>query len=233
MPHKRAKKSVRDKNTKESGFNNAPSGYRIDNEQLPKGAMRILMGGKIQEQFRERKRQRTDESDNKEDKDLKIRPDERLKDFNRRIDNKMRKDINTSIKSNTSEKAAKRMNKIIEKEQEKEKQKKRAAEELKAHQEAQAEEDDSEEERPERDFEVADQRRSLNDVAQAPPTLPRMKRQAKRFGVEDSSAGSRVGAPLMRQMELEKERDRVINLYRQQKGKRLESWVTNREKDEQ
>ncbi|TIB74374.1 hypothetical protein E3Q22_00661 [Wallemia mellicola] len=233
MPHKRAKKSVRDKNTKESGFNNAPSGYRIDNEQLPKGAMRILMGGKIQEQFRERKRQRTDESDNKEDKDLKIRPDERLKDFNRRIDNKMRKDINTSIKSNTSEKAAKRMNKIIEKEQEKEKQKKRAAEELKAHQEAQAEEDDSEEERPERDFEVADQRRSLNDVAQAPPTLPRMKRQSKRFGVEDSSAGSRVGAPLMRQMELEKERDRVINLYRQQKGKRLESWVTNREKDEQ
>ncbi|TIC18122.1 hypothetical protein E3Q13_02177 [Wallemia mellicola] len=233
MPHKRAKKSVRDKNTKESGFNNAPSGYRIDNEQLPKGAMRILMGGKIQEQFRERKRQRTDESDNKEDKDLKIRPDERLKDFNRRIDNKMRKDINTSIKSNTSEKAAKRMNKIIEKEQEKEKQKKRAAEELKAHQEAQAEEDDSEEERPERDFEVADQRRSLNDVAQAPPTLPRMKRQAKRFGIEDSSAGSRVGAPLMRQMELEKERDRVINLYRQQKGKRLESWVTNREKDEQ
>ncbi|TIC23912.1 hypothetical protein E3Q12_01781 [Wallemia mellicola] len=233
MPHKRAKKSVRDKNTKESGFNNAPSGYRINNEQLPKGAMRILMGGKIQEQFRERKRQRTDESDNKEDKDLKIRPDERLKDFNRRIDNKMRKDINTSIKSNTSEKAAKRMNKIIEKEQEKEKQKKRAAEELKAHQEAQAEEDDSEEERPERDFEVADQRRSLNDVAQAPPTLPRMKRQAKRFGVEDSSAGSRVGAPLMRQMELEKERDRVINLYRQQKGKRLESWVTNREKDEQ
>lgn len=53
-----------------SGFNNAPSGYRIDNEQLPKGAMRILMGGKIQEQFRERKRQRTDESDNKEDKDV-------------------------------------------------------------------------------------------------------------------------------------------------------------------
>ena len=28
------------------------------------------MGGKIQEQFRERKRQRTDESDNKEDKDV-------------------------------------------------------------------------------------------------------------------------------------------------------------------
>lgn len=233
MPHKRAKRSVRDKNTKESGFNNAPSGYRIDNEELPKGAMRILMGGKIQEQHRERKRQRTDASDNKEDKDLKIRPEERLKDFNRRIDNKMRKDINTSIKSNTSEKAAKRMNKIVEKEQEKEKQKKRAAEELKAHQEAQAEEDDSEEERPERDFEVADQKRSLNDVAQAPPTLPRMKRQAKRSGVEDSSAGSRVGAPLMRQMELEKERDRVINLYRQQKGKRLESWVTNREKDAQ
>lgn len=53
-----------------SGFNNAPSGYRIDNEELPKGAMRILMGGKIQEQHRERKRQRTDASDNKEDKDV-------------------------------------------------------------------------------------------------------------------------------------------------------------------
>lgn len=32
--------------------------------------MRILMGGKIQEQFRERKRQRIDESDNKEDNDV-------------------------------------------------------------------------------------------------------------------------------------------------------------------
>ena len=68
MPHKRAKRSVRDTQTKESGFNNAPSGYRIDNEQLPKGAMRVLMGGQIQAAYRDKKKRKRGDSDKDEEK---------------------------------------------------------------------------------------------------------------------------------------------------------------------
>ncbi|TIA88421.1 hypothetical protein E3P99_02592 [Wallemia hederae] len=253
MPHKRAKRSVRDTQNKETGFNNAPSGYRIDNEQLPKGAMRVLMGGQIQAAYRDKKKRKRGDSDKDGDKskaeELKIRPGERLGDFHRRVDDSMRRDINSTIRSNTSEKAAKRMNKKLEEEassketkkladKEKRDKKQREAAEAEAERAARAaqeeeegQDSDGETMKPVKDFAAAERVR-LNDVAQAPPSLPRMKRQAKRYGVEDSNAGSRVGAPLMRQMELEKERQRVINLYRAQKGKRLEDWVSSKEKGE-
>lgn len=146
----------------------------------------------------------------------------------------MRKEINSTIKSNTSEKAAKQMNKKLE---DREASKKESAtkakereEEMKAQEEAEEEDSDGETMKAPRDFAAAERVR-LNDVAQAPPSLPRMNRQARRYGVEDSNAGNRVGAPLMRQMELERERQRVISLYRAQKGKRLENWVSSREAD--
>ncbi|EOR04693.1 hypothetical protein J056_000026 [Wallemia ichthyophaga EXF-994] len=246
MPHKRAKRSVREKNTKDTGFNNAPSGYRIDREELPKGAMRILMGGQIQADYRDKKNKRkrdADDANEKEKADLKIRPEERLKDYNRRIDNKMRKDINSTIKSHSSEKTAKQMNKKMQDEDAKRKEKaekkaKTKSDKLEKKREEETvtaagsqSDSDGETIQPPRDFAGAERVR-LNDVAQAPPSLPRMNRQAKRFGVEDSNAGSRVGTPLMRQLELEKERARVISLYRAQKGKRLENWVSSKEEAE-
>ncbi|TIA72747.1 hypothetical protein E3P92_01017 [Wallemia ichthyophaga] len=264
MPHKRAKRSVREKNTKDTGFNNAPSGYRIDREELPKGAMRILMGGQIQADYRDKKNKRKRDADDANEKEkadvggnrkktensqltahkqLKIRPEERLKDYNRRIDNKMRKDINSTIKSHSSEKTAKQMNKKMQDEDAKRKEKaekkaKTKSDKLEKKREEETvtaagsqSDSDGETIQPPRDFAGAERVR-LNDVAQAPPSLPRMNRQAKRFGVEDSNAGSRVGAPLMRQLELEKERARVISLYRAQKGKRLENWVSSKEEAE-
>lgn len=77
MPHKRSKKSVRDKeqqNKFSSVFiaysyklndvlfrrtvNDAPSGYKIDKEELPKGAMRILLGGQTQNNYNKIKKEK-------------------------------------------------------------------------------------------------------------------------------------------------------------------------------
>ena len=60
-----------------------------------------------------------------------------------------------------------------------------------------------------------------------------MKRQARRAGIDQTTAGQRVGSSLMRQLELDKERERVINLYRLQKNKKLENWVNEREREHQ
>ncbi|CED83403.1 hypothetical protein [Phaffia rhodozyma] len=57
MPHKRAKKSVRDATRKTNGKDQAPGAQDLEREGLPKGAMRILNSMQTQDDFRKRKRE--------------------------------------------------------------------------------------------------------------------------------------------------------------------------------
>lgn len=115
MPHKRAKRSEREKNGTQ--MDQAPGGARskneLSNEDIPKGAMRALNAAKVQEEYRKRKmqgdgpgsegsakkrRKTTGEDFGKGEKGgkerkgnaMKIQPGESLAHFNRRVEENMR-----------------------------------------------------------------------------------------------------------------------------------------------
>ncbi|KAI0832044.1 hypothetical protein BC628DRAFT_579095 [Trametes gibbosa] len=62
MPHKRAKRSIREKRRVESGADLVPGVRRaIEDEDIPKSAVRVLNAAKIQQDWAEKKRKRQDE----------------------------------------------------------------------------------------------------------------------------------------------------------------------------
>lgn len=170
----------------------------------------------------------------------------------------MRKDINSTIRKNTNEKGLKKFKQKLE-EDEMVRNKKNTnikgndksnesdsgsdneSEIVKKKGKKRAIDDDSDDDQYDNDQYDNDndldfakaEKINLNDVVQAPPQLPKMKRQARRAGIDQTTAGQRVGSSLMRQLELDKERERVINLYRLQKNKKLENWVNERERERQ
>jgi len=131
MPHKRAKRAVREKQRTQSSLN-LPPGVRssIDNEDIPKGAARILNAAKVQEEFRNKKRKQPDDSitdhdgsreaiirkkRRKDDKgggasgsaeerkgDIKIQPGESMAHFNRRVEDSMRGAVRIAMKNSSA-----------------------------------------------------------------------------------------------------------------------------------
>lgn len=165
----------------------------------------------------------------------------------------MRKDINSTIRKNTNEKGLKKFKQKLEEDEmirnkkntqiegndksnESDSGSDNESEIVKQKGKKRSIDDDSDDDQYDNDNDLdfaKAEKINLNDVVQAPPQLPKMKRQARRAGIDQTTAGQRVGSSLMRQLELDKERERVINLYRLQKNKKLENWVNERERERQ
>lgn len=198
--------------------------------------MRILNAGAVQAAFRAagrktsedtgEKRARPDGEDKprkkkKEEEGLpKIAPNESLGAYNRRVEALLRGGVSTAIKKAETTRAL----------QVKE------AKEAKAARVAKAQGKDVEEvkkgkgkgkeeeevlvpNRPAREFAELPTRRRLNDVAQAPPSLPRL-RVAQKGEKGKRDARTPVNAGQARIMEAE--RERVVALYREMKAKKLQ-----------
>lgn len=117
MPHKRANHAARQAKRFTTGQDLAPAADDGMFSQLPKGAMRILQGGKIHEEYHKRReaqkrlqeaaltkakgKSRASSDDQITTDDLKIRAGEKLKDFNARVEQAMASDIHASFKSAT------------------------------------------------------------------------------------------------------------------------------------
>ncbi|PWZ02589.1 hypothetical protein BCV70DRAFT_3044 [Testicularia cyperi] len=120
MPHKRANHSARKARRFVAGENLAPGADDGFFSDMPKGAMRIIQGGKIQDDYRRKKQEQKKHQEEAAAKarekgkakatsdsavniasDLKIRPGEKLKDFNARVEQAMASDIHASFKSAT------------------------------------------------------------------------------------------------------------------------------------
>ncbi|KAH9857306.1 hypothetical protein C2E23DRAFT_807429 [Lenzites betulinus] len=143
MPHKRAKRSIREKRRVESGEDLVPGVRRaIEDEEVPKGAARVLNAAKIQQDWAEKKRKRQDEPANKDvegaagpsrkkrkstggdagtsgsgsgEKALRIQPGESMAHFNRRVEDTMRHSVREAMQ--TSSAKARRARKEEEEEQ--------------------------------------------------------------------------------------------------------------------
>ncbi|OSD04906.1 hypothetical protein PYCCODRAFT_1363116 [Trametes coccinea BRFM310] len=117
MPHKRAKRSVREKKRTESGGDLKPGGKNsIENEEIPKGAARILNAAKVQQEYAEKKRKglledgagpsrKKRKTDGKEgekarassNSHLRIQPGESISHFNRRVEDAMRHSVREAM----------------------------------------------------------------------------------------------------------------------------------------
>ncbi|OJT13506.1 hypothetical protein TRAPUB_9971 [Trametes pubescens] len=119
MPHKRAKRSVREKNRAESGADLVPGVRKsIENEEIPKGAARVLNAAKIQQDFAEKKRKQRDEADgagpsrkkqkgsaggqNEGANALRIQPGESIGHFNRRVEDSLRHTVKEAMQSSSA-----------------------------------------------------------------------------------------------------------------------------------
>ncbi|PWN37539.1 uncharacterized protein FA14DRAFT_141913 [Meira miltonrushii] len=200
MPHKRSKQSIRQADRSTKGKDLPPKTNQVDLRDMPKGAMRILNAAKVQEDYHRRKKEENAKLIKKkeknfkghDDQELKIKTGEHLKDFNRRVENAMASDVNATIKST---RGSKRKRKTDEKD---------ANDRFKDDAEEKRSSNKQTEERnsqSDRDWQIAQQKRRINDVVQAPPNLTKAPR-------------GMVAPSMRRKAELEAERERAIRAYR-------------------
>ncbi|EJU02495.1 hypothetical protein DACRYDRAFT_107412 [Dacryopinax primogenitus] len=198
MAHKRPKRSVREQEQKQRGFDHAPK--TAEKDDAPRGAMRVLNAQSIRAEYKEKKRKREEEPTGqektskkrkteaeKEKEELKLRPGERLEDFNRRVDRALKPRIKAS-------KASKAKAIISEKEAAPESAPPPTKKERKT------------------DFDSLPLSRRVNDIAQAPPSLTRLPQNAAKKG--EGREGKEGVLSLATRAALEEERARVVERYR-------------------
>ncbi|TKY90662.1 hypothetical protein EX895_000660 [Sporisorium graminicola] len=218
MPHKRAKHSDRVAKRFSLGQDLAPGADDGFFSEMPKGAMRILQGAKVQEAYREKlqakKKAQQEALTKAKDKakasdasaadtnnataasQLTIRPGEKLRDFNARVEQAMASDVRASFRSATRSQinARKRERRKLraagidpdadpESLEEQESARKAKADKAAALQASEPSSADLKRQRQAiqqtgeiKDFAKATQVKKINDVAQAPPTLTRAPR---------------------------------------------------------
>ncbi|KAF7300505.1 hypothetical protein HMN09_00935000 [Mycena chlorophos] len=217
MPHKRAKRSVRESQRNEKGIDNAPSktqsGDALSSEPLPKSFARAINAAQVRADYKKRKLADAEDDGSKDkgakrrkttkegDSDMRIRPGETLAHFNKRIEGDMRPVVKSAIQSS---RATVRAQKKVE-----------AAGKGQGHKPAgkKASSEDEDDEKPTRkppstnaapkstlpvvaatpkatEFQVASTSapRRLNDIAQAPPDLSALVRKAQK-----RAGGGKVG----------------------------------------
>ncbi|CDU24051.1 uncharacterized protein SPSC_02680 [Sporisorium scitamineum] len=216
MPHKRAKHSDRVAKRFSLGQDLAPGADDGFFSEMPKGAMRILQGAKVQEAYRAKlqaKKEAEQEALTKSKgkakafdasaadssnaaSQLTIRPGEKLRDFNARVEQAMASDVRASFRSATRSQinARKRERRKLraagidpdadpEDLEEQESARKAKADKAAALQAKEPSSADLKRQRQAiqqtgeiKDFAKATQVKKINDVAQAPPTLTRAPR---------------------------------------------------------
>ncbi|KAI0783520.1 hypothetical protein C8Q75DRAFT_695938, partial [Abortiporus biennis] len=118
MPHKRAKKSLRDKEKSQSGSDLPISKHSIANEEVPKGAARILNAAKVQAEYQKKRKLNGEDDGNgarsggnskkkrkledESGKAMQILPGESLGHFNRRVENSMKGLVKTAMQDSSA-----------------------------------------------------------------------------------------------------------------------------------
>ncbi|KAJ3533144.1 hypothetical protein NM688_g7322 [Phlebia brevispora] len=114
MPHKRAKRSIRQQKQSQQGDNLAPSTVALSREAIPKGAARILNAAKVQQEWREKKRKLSEDAQDGEGTSnkrrrkagdgpvMKIQPGETIARFNRRVEDSMRPLVRDAVKTSAA-----------------------------------------------------------------------------------------------------------------------------------
>ncbi|KAI0027598.1 hypothetical protein K488DRAFT_90677 [Vararia minispora EC-137] len=235
MPHKRAKRSLRQEERKQQGADHAPSrGSTVSNEDVPKSALRILNATQIRSEYRERKRKREEEDERERKRKrvggvgsvkekningMAIQPGESLAHFNRRVEDSMRCTVRSAMQSSAAHSRKARKAELDEasssqyasKSKSETTPKEPPAPDLEAHDPLLSKHGDQP-----KDFAAAVPRR-VNDVAQAPPEL-KLKKAAKIGAGGQTAKAAGILSVAQRSM-MEAERERAIKRYRELKEK--------------
>ncbi|OCH93369.1 hypothetical protein OBBRIDRAFT_316245 [Obba rivulosa] len=218
MPHKRAKRSVREQRRSQTADINLASVSRstIVNEPIPKGAARILNAAKVQKEWAEKKRKLDEDEQGPAQKKrkqgaaeggeshntaLKIQSGESIAHFNRRVEDSMRSSVRVAIKSSSA--IARRARK--EEESKKSGQSKVASNAAAARSKRSTKSPEAEEEvitKSAKGKDIARQDRAtdfqslstsvprrLNDIVQAPPELKKLPRGATKDKAQKHGEG--------------------------------------------
>ncbi|KIJ60309.1 hypothetical protein HYDPIDRAFT_99131 [Hydnomerulius pinastri MD-312] len=243
MPHKRAKRSVREREKAERGSDLAPKAS-IEYETVPKSVLRVLDAGRIRREYREkkrkidgdndegnpqRKRRRHDATDMKDDgttKTLKIKPGETMAAFSKRVETSMMPLLKTALQESSAQARKVRKEEAIQVAQTPNKKNdksrlKQPATSKKASTPpptASADEDSLNPQKKAKEFQVVSTAapRRLNDVAQEPPELKKLPRGA----VKNDRSPSGVLSMAQKAM-MEEEREKAIKHYRELKARKL------------
>ncbi|KAJ7107775.1 hypothetical protein C8R44DRAFT_714472 [Mycena epipterygia] len=247
MPHKRAKRSIREQQRSQKGADLAPGrgGDALSSEPLPKSFVRAMNAGQVRADFRAKRKLRgegyEDGDDDKpktkkrklEGAEAKIRPGETLAHFNKRIETDMRPLVRSAVQSSLATGRAERK-KTSEPAKGAPKSTAAGAEppnpksngKSKSTQKTPAAEPEPEDKHASRPKEFARTSsaapRRLNDIAMAPPDLSAMARRAsgaaaRTPGAVTSKAG--VLSPAQ-QLQMSAARDAAIARYRELKAAR-------------
>ncbi|KAG0701896.1 hypothetical protein DFH29DRAFT_805710 [Suillus ampliporus] len=245
MPHKRAKRAVRERERALKGVNLPPK--HLGNEDtVPKSAARILNAEKIRHEFREKKR-KIDESNGdqcpqlkrrrqasanmngQKEEMLKIKPGETIAHFNKRVESSMMPLIRTAMQQSSAQ--VRRFQKhemeegVPKAAQDKTMINKASHTDI-SHPSAPASTYTPQQQPRDKpkEFRVSSSSapRRLNDIAQEPPQFGKLPRGAR--SGKDSSKAKVAGILSMAQkVMMEEERENVIKRYRELKAKKLRS----------
>ncbi|XP_006457653.1 hypothetical protein AGABI2DRAFT_181783 [Agaricus bisporus var. bisporus H97] len=234
MPHKKAKRLLREEQRKQKGTNLAPSKESLDNEGIPKSASRVLNASQIRDTYKKKRKLEEEGRDAKREKrrrmddmQLKIKPGEPIHHFYKRVEDDMRPMVMSAVRSSKAverkahkdaleAKAKERRGAVSEGQESREQ-----TPPLHAEPQRKDTKKDNSLERH-KDFEKysTSAPRRLNDVAQAPPEIKKAPRGASHSGL----GGKREGVLSMAQKSMmEQEREKVINRYRMLKASRLKT----------
>ncbi|KAF8148224.1 hypothetical protein B0H34DRAFT_668922 [Crassisporium funariophilum] len=245
MPHKKAKRSIREKVRNEKGSELAPGEQSLRNEAIPKSAARVFNAQTTRDEWKLKKRKLEDGDDGEpsgkrrktsgnegtgskkgqsgKKVSLTIQPGESMQHFNRRVEDDLRPLVKSAVQASHAV-----TRNVIKAEMEARAQEKKAKQsKLKS---AVTEKDskptrDSPPPPPEidkhagrpKEFQTVSSStpRRLNDIAQAPPELKKLPRGA------GSVTGKRDGVLSMSQkLLMEEERTKAIARYRELKARR-------------
>ncbi|KAH7927640.1 hypothetical protein BV22DRAFT_1006533 [Leucogyrophana mollusca] len=240
MPHKRAKRSVREREKAAKGADLPPTQSSAD-DIVPKSVARILNAGKIRQEYREKKRKhdgddknvgsqqkkrRTGDADTlTEELPLKIQPGETIAHFNKRVESGMMPVVKSAMQRSSAQSRKAKKSEL-------------QAKEVASHTTNKSKKDKNRDpspsqpsstnaatgsslERP-KEFRVASTAspRRLNDIAQAPPEFTRLPRGAdqKSSKVKDKTTGV---LSMAQKAMMEEEREKAIRRYRELKARRM------------
>ncbi|KAF9476393.1 hypothetical protein BDN70DRAFT_935085 [Pholiota conissans] len=235
MPHKKAKRTVREKLRTEKGTDLAPGKDSLQNEAIPKSAARVFNSQAIRDDFKLKKRKMEEEGvgragkKQKTDKKvtLTIQPGESIQHFNRRVEDDLRPLVKSAAQSSRAfaRGVAKAEHEArITAKKTKLKPKDAEQEELKprSHDDSPLPTPSDKFKDRRKEFEVASSStpKRLNDIAQAPPEFKKLPRGASTL----PGIGKRDGVLSMSQkVMMEQEREKAILRYRELKAKRRQT----------
>ncbi|KAF9234689.1 hypothetical protein BU15DRAFT_52306 [Melanogaster broomeanus] len=243
MPHKRAKRSIREQEKALRGADLAPKSP-LEHEPIPKSVSRVLEAGRIRREFREMKRKLDGDNDESKPhpsqrkkirhddvnsarptKALTIKPGETVAHFNKRVESTMLPLIKTArqhssvqarkvLKEEAAQEALQRDEKIIENPRQHPETSKRSSFPPAM---PGVKEDSVKLRKTAEEFLVTSTSapRRLNDIAQEPPEIRKFPRGAT---TKDRTSG--VLTMAQRAM-MEEEREKAITRYRELKARKL------------